>query len=199
MVTAAINVSTATRPPSHRPRCRPPTKKPMTTWCGTAGGHHFTRTGPRGSNRPFGVARPSRTATITVWDGLAHGVPPRSTTRAASATPVQVRGDGGRRHQVPRGRGACARHSFLRSSAVTGLRRSKCGAAGLQAGDRDPEGRAGDVVQPHSVEEVHRLRIPSVLAAHRSSGRGAPRGLPRPRSRRVGPRLRGRSSRTERP
>ena len=37
--------------------------------------------------------------------------------------------------------------------------------AGLEAGDRDPEGRAGDVVQPHLVEEVDRGRVATVLAA----------------------------------
>src|SRR4051795_309177 len=38
-------------------------------------------------------------------------------------------------------------------------------AAGLQPGDRHPEGRAGDVVEPGGVEEVHRLRVTAVLAA----------------------------------
>jgi O-acetylserine/cysteine efflux transporter len=46
-----------------------------------------------------------------------------------------------------------------RSAAAQG------GAAGLEAGDRDPERRAGDVVQPHLVEEVDRRRVAPVLAA----------------------------------
>ena len=38
-------------------------------------------------------------------------------------------------------------------------------AAGLEAGDRHAEGRAGDVVQPDAVEEVDGLRVAAVLAA----------------------------------
>ena len=39
------------------------------------------------------------------------------------------------------------------------------GAAGLEARDRHPERRAGDVVEPHLVEEVDRRRVAAVLAA----------------------------------
>ena len=39
------------------------------------------------------------------------------------------------------------------------------GPSGLEAGDRDPERRAGDVVQPDLVEEVDRRRVAPVLAA----------------------------------
>ncbi|MCW2793863.1 MAG: EamA family transporter [Nocardioides sp.] len=39
------------------------------------------------------------------------------------------------------------------------------GAAGLQAGDRDAERRAGDVVEPDLVEEVDRGRVATVLPA----------------------------------
>jgi O-acetylserine/cysteine efflux transporter len=39
------------------------------------------------------------------------------------------------------------------------------GAAGLEAGDRHPERRAGDVVQTHLVEEVDRRGVTAVLAA----------------------------------
>ena len=40
------------------------------------------------------------------------------------------------------------------------------GPAGLESGHRDPERRAGHVVQPDAVEEVDRLGVATVLAAH---------------------------------
>lgn len=40
------------------------------------------------------------------------------------------------------------------------------GPAGLQTRHRDPEGRAGDVVEPHLVEEVDRGGVAAVLPAH---------------------------------
>ena len=61
-----------------------------------------------------------------------------------------------------------SRHSSRRpsSSAGVGVAVARARrAAGLQPGDRDPERRAGDVVQARVVEEVHRVRVAAVLAA----------------------------------
>ena len=64
------------------------------------------------------------------------------------------------------------------SAAVAALRLGGR-AARLQAGDRDAERRAGDVVQAHLVEEVDRLRVAAVLAADAELevGAGGPAGL----------------------
>ena len=57
------------------------------------------------------------------------------------------------------------------SPAVSGYRlsepgdRVERGPPRLQPGDRDAVGRAGHVVQPDAVEEVHRLRVAAMLAA----------------------------------
>src|SRR4029077_13517828 len=66
----------------------------------------------------------------------------------------------------PAGRGALVitwHVPFLPASgALRGERRAAC----LQAGDRHPERRAGHIIQAHLVEEVDRIRVTAVLAAH---------------------------------
>src|SRR4051794_7598542 len=51
------------------------------------------------------------------------------------------------------------------SSAVVGTGRFDRRTTGLEPGHRHPERRAGHVVEPHLVEEVHRLRVAAVLTA----------------------------------
>ena len=80
--------------------------------------------------------------------------------------------------------------STSRSPAVAALRREGR-AAGLEPGHRDPERRAGDVVEPDLVEEVHRVGVAPVLTAHAElAGRAGRRGPPRRRSAPAGRRRR---------
>src|SRR6266567_4185888 len=84
----------------------------------------------------------------------------RARSRSKSLRPARLGGSATQRAV------ALSSYPAVTSLPASGAFRGERRAARLQAGDRHAERRAGHVVQAHLVEEVHRVRVAAVLAAH---------------------------------